>query len=93
MAGKVFGMQQDLPEQIREARKRLWPELKKVKRAGRRARILFPAALQIEGRIVANDIPSLGAWKDRPDSTGRPTDDRFSSPSTTPVSERRINAD
>ena len=93
LAGKVFGVQQDFPEQIREARKRLWPELKKAKREGRRARILFPAALQIEGRVVANEFPSWGAWNDRPECTARPTADGFSSPNTTPVRERRINAD
>ena len=47
----------DLPQEIRNARETLWPQLKEAKTANRDAYIAFPAKLVIDKKVVADRFP------------------------------------
>ena len=47
----------DLPKEINEARKRLWPKLKEAKNKRYKAHIVYPAKLLVEGKVVQNEFP------------------------------------
>lgn len=52
LKNKPFGMHEDFPKEIREARRSLVPELKELKRQGKLASIVYPAKLICEGKVV-----------------------------------------
>ncbi|MCG8034647.1 MAG: hypothetical protein JAZ03_21090, partial [Candidatus Thiodiazotropha taylori] len=49
-----FSIGYDLPKEIKDARKRLWEEVKRIKQTSPRIKfqILYPAKLMVEGKIV-----------------------------------------
>ena len=49
---RPFGMSEDFPPAIRKARTSLVPQLKELKRQGRRAGIVFPAILMCDDQVV-----------------------------------------
>jgi len=49
---KKIGFADDLPREIRDARVSLLPALKEARRAGSKARILFPARLLVDGVVT-----------------------------------------
>ena len=58
-----FSVAYDLPKEINEARKKLWDELRSIKRADPRAKfqILYPAKLIVDGKLVRDEFPDWGA--------------------------------
>ena len=53
-----FSVTEDLPIEIRKAREQLIPELKEMKNRNKRAAIVYPAKLLVEGKIVREINPS-----------------------------------
>ena len=47
----------DLPKEIHEARKRLWPKLKEAKNQRSKAHIVYPAKLIVDGRVEQDEFP------------------------------------
>ena len=55
-----FGMADDLPREIREARKTLQGEMNELKKQGKRVTIAYPCKLICEGKVVHNiDIGTM----------------------------------
>ena len=67
-----FSVAYDLPKEINEARKKLWDELRSIKRADPRVKfqILYPARLIVDGKLVRDEFPDWGEVLHR----GRTTD-------------------
>ena len=57
-----FSIGYDLPKEIKEARKRLWEEVKRIKRTSPdvKFQILYPAKLLVGGKIVIDEFPDWG---------------------------------
>ena len=54
-----FGIGYDLTKEIKDARKKLWDEVKRIKQKSPRIKfqILYPAKLMVEGKIVKDELP------------------------------------
>lgn len=59
LAGTQFSIDRDYPSEIRQARKRLWPEVKRLRaREGKKSvKLVFPAAIKVNGAIVKDEFP------------------------------------
>ncbi|WAR11517.1 hypothetical protein MAR_025697 [Mya arenaria] len=59
LKGSPFSIDMDFPREIQEARGRLWPRMKELKRDFPRSRvqIVYPAKLIHEGRVVGDELP------------------------------------
>ena len=57
-----FSVAYDLPKEINEARKKLWDELRSIKREDPRVKfqILYPAKLIVNGKLVRDEFPDWG---------------------------------
>ena len=57
-----FSIGYDLPKEIKDARKRLWDEVKRIRQTSPRVKfqIVYPAKLLIEGRVVRDEFPDWG---------------------------------
>ena len=57
-----FSVAYDLPKEINEARKKLWDELRSIKRKDPRVKfqILYPAKLIVNGKLVRDEFPDWG---------------------------------
>jgi len=53
---KKSGFSEDFPKEIRAAREKLKEELKQMKKEKKKATILYPAKLFVEGKVV-REIP------------------------------------
>ena len=63
---------EDLPVEIREARGKLVPELKALKRNHKDAWIAYPARLMVEGREVRSETPKSRVGERRESQSGGP---------------------
>jgi len=59
LRGTPFSVDYDFPREIQEARGRLWTRFKELKREAPRSdvRIVYPAKLLQDGRVVADEMP------------------------------------
>ena len=57
-----FSIGYDLPKEIKEARKKLWDEVKRIKQTSPRVKfqIVYPAKLLVEGKVVMDEFPDWG---------------------------------
>ena len=57
-----FSIGYDLPKEIKEARKKLWDQVKRIRQTSPRIKfqIVYPAKLIVEGRIVRDEFPDWG---------------------------------
>ena len=57
-----FSIGYHLPKEIKEARERLWDEVKRIKQTSPTVKfqILYPAKLLVEGKIVIDEFPDWG---------------------------------
>ena len=57
-----FSIGYDLPKEIKEARKKLWEEVRHIRQTSPRVKfqILYPAKLLVEGKIVRDEFPDWG---------------------------------
>ena len=55
---KPFGIAEDLPNEIRLARKSLHGKLDAAKKQNKKASIIYPAKLLVEGKIVESVDPA-----------------------------------
>lgn len=53
-----FSITEDLPIEIRKAREQLLPELKECKQQGKKATIIYPAKLLVDGKIQREVLPT-----------------------------------
>ena len=51
-----------IPAEIRTARGKLWDDFKNAKSQNLRARIVYPAKLVVDGRVVRDMFPEWGRW-------------------------------
>lgn len=59
LKGTPFSVDYDYPTEIRDARSKLWPRLKELRRDNPRARVLivYPAKLIMDGNVVEDALP------------------------------------
>lgn len=59
LARTNIAIDRDYPPEIRNARKRLWPEVKHLRRQDPKpnVKLLFPAAIELNGRIIKDKFP------------------------------------
>lgn len=59
LARTQISIDRDYPSEIRQARKRLWPEVKRLRaREGKKSvKLVFPAAIKVNGTIVKDEFP------------------------------------
>ena len=62
LKGTQFASREDFPAEIRSARGELWDEFKSAKSQNLRARIVYPAKLVVDGRVVRDMFPEWGQW-------------------------------
>ena len=57
-----FSIGYDLPKEIKEARKKLWDEVKRIRQTSPRVKfqIVYPAKLLVEGKVVMDEFPDWG---------------------------------
>ena len=65
-----ISVNEDLPVEIREARAKLVPELRELKRQNKDAWIAYPARLMVAGREVRKEIPKSRAGERRESQPG-----------------------
>ena len=73
LKGSIHAIQQDFPAEIRSARGKLWSC--KARANNRRASIVYPAKLVIEGRVVKDEMPDWNKrqhWDNGDTNQGRP---------------------
>ncbi|KAL4236053.1 hypothetical protein ACF0H5_004439 [Mactra antiquata] len=57
LAGSTYAIDRDYPHEIQQARKKLWPEYKRLKRENRSAKLIFPAAVCVGEKVIYNEFP------------------------------------
>lgn len=57
LAGSKQSVCRDFPDEIREARSRLWPERKAAKARGDTVKIVYPAKLLVNQQVVRDEFP------------------------------------
>lgn len=58
LSGTEYAIDRDYPFEIQQARKRIWPEYKKLRdEKNSRVRILYPAAISVDGTILHDQFP------------------------------------
>lgn len=58
LAGTSYAIDRDYPQEIQQARKRLWPEFKRLRTEHRSAaKLIFPAAIKVGSTIVRDEFP------------------------------------
>ena len=62
LKGSSFAMREDFPAEIRTARGKLWDDFKNAKSQNLRARIVYPAKLVVDERVVRDMFPEWGRW-------------------------------
>ena len=62
LKGSPFAIREDFPAEIRTARGKLWDDFKNAKSQNLRARIVYPAKLIVDGRVVRDMFPEWGRW-------------------------------
>ena len=60
LAGKKYGVSEQIPKEWQEKRKSLLPQFKEAKKQGKRARFVGPKLL-VEGHFVTTGVPSRHA--------------------------------
>jgi len=60
LRGKPFSIDHDFPKEIQEARSRLWPMFKQIRRDAPDARVVlaYPAKIIKNGQIVRDELPN-----------------------------------
>ena len=77
LKGTQFSINQDFPSEIRTARGQLWDDYKRARSEKLKAKIAFPAKLDVEGQVVRDLFPMWGTWAKS--STPTQYDDRAAS--------------
>ncbi|KAL4236783.1 hypothetical protein ACF0H5_005169 [Mactra antiquata] len=64
LKGTPFSIDYDFPKEIQEARARIWPKLKDLRREYPRSRvqIVYPAKLLHDGRVVCDELPEWNRY-------------------------------
>ena len=63
LKGTSFAIHEDFPAEIRTARGKLWGDFCKARAENRRAKIIYPAKLVIDGAVVKDMFPEWGRWQ------------------------------
>ena len=62
LKGTQFAIREDFPAEIHSARGKLWDDFKNAKSQNLKARIVYPAKLVVDGRVVRDMFPRWGQW-------------------------------
>ena len=59
LAGTRYAIDRDYPAEIQRARKKIWPEYKRLRQANNRnaVKLLYPAAISVNGVVEINVFP------------------------------------
>ena len=59
LKGSRYSVDRDYPKEIRDARRKLWPRIKEIRRSQPEARVQlkYPAKIEVNGRIIEDEFP------------------------------------
>ena len=62
LKGTSYAIHEDYPAEIRSARGKLWGDFCKARSENRKARIVYPAKLIVDGTVVKDMFPAWNRW-------------------------------